>query len=192
MKREFLKELGIADDVLDKIMAENGKDIEGLKTQVEKDKNAISALTTERDGLKTQLAEANKQIDGFRDLDIEGVKKQADEWKAKAEQAQKDAEKQLAELKFDHALDAKLSGAKAKDAQLVKTLLKRDDLKLTEDGNILGLDDQLSKIKEEREYLFEPEDGDPILIKGGTGGSGGGSDDLNDVRAIMGLPQIKD
>ena len=82
MKREFLKELGIADDVLDKIMVENGKDIESLKTQVEKDKNAISALTTERDGLKTQLADANKQIDGFRDLDIEGVKKQADEWKA--------------------------------------------------------------------------------------------------------------
>ena len=29
MKREFLKELGIEDEVIDKIMDENGKDIEG-------------------------------------------------------------------------------------------------------------------------------------------------------------------
>ena len=33
MKREFLKELGIEDEVIDKIMDENGKDIEGLKSQ---------------------------------------------------------------------------------------------------------------------------------------------------------------
>ena len=31
MKREFLKEMGLEQDQIDKILAENGKDIEGLK-----------------------------------------------------------------------------------------------------------------------------------------------------------------
>lgn len=35
MKREFLKELGLTDEQIDKIMAENGKDIEKYKTLAE-------------------------------------------------------------------------------------------------------------------------------------------------------------
>ncbi len=35
MKREFLKNLGLEDEVIDKIMAENGKDIEKAKGDLE-------------------------------------------------------------------------------------------------------------------------------------------------------------
>ena len=45
MKREFLKGFDIADDVIDKIMAENGKDIEAEKSKV-------TALKTENETLK--------------------------------------------------------------------------------------------------------------------------------------------
>lgn len=76
MKREFLKELELTDEAIDKIMAENGKDIEGFKSKV-------STLETERDGLKTQLDEANTQIEGFKELDVDGIKAAADEWKQK-------------------------------------------------------------------------------------------------------------
>lgn len=64
MKREFLKELGLTDEQIDFIMAENGKDVEAVKA-------------------KTTTAEAGKQIEAFKGMDIEGVKKSADEWKAK-------------------------------------------------------------------------------------------------------------
>ena len=33
MKRDFLKELGIAEEAIDKIMAENGRDIEAAKAK---------------------------------------------------------------------------------------------------------------------------------------------------------------
>lgn len=181
MKTEFLKELGLEQEVIDKIMAENGKDIEGFKAKV-------SALETERDGLKTQLDEANTQIEGFKELDVDGIKAAADEWKQKAEQAEQDSAKQLAELKFNHALESKLAGTKAKDAAIVAGLLDRDALKLTEDG-ILGLDEQLSKIKEEKGFLFESEDDkDPkLVIGGGTGGSLEGDANEASLRAAMGL-----
>lgn len=180
MKREFLKELELTDEAIDKIMAENGKDIEGFKSKV-------STLETERDGLKTQLDEANTQIEGFKELDVDGIKAAADEWKQKAEQAEQDSAKQLAELKFNHALESKLAGTKAKDATIVAGLLDRDALKLTEDG-ILGLDEQLSKIKEEKGFLFESDDKDPkLVIGGGTGGSLEGDANEASLRAAMGL-----
>lgn len=34
MKREFLKELGLEDETINKIMAEHGKDIESYKTRL--------------------------------------------------------------------------------------------------------------------------------------------------------------
>lgn len=55
MKTEFLKELGLSEEQIKSVMAENGKDI-----AVEKDK--AKTATSELDGIKNQLTEANKTI----------------------------------------------------------------------------------------------------------------------------------
>ncbi len=69
MKREFLNELGISDkDIVDKIMQENGKDIESVKSKF-----------ADYDSVKEQLAAANKQNEEFGKLHYEGLKKTADE-----------------------------------------------------------------------------------------------------------------
>jgi predicted nucleic acid-binding Zn-ribbon protein len=162
MKREDLTKLGLIDDaVIDAIMAANGKDIEGHKAK-------LVTLQTEADGIKVQLTDANKQIEGFKGLDIEGVKKAADDWKAKAEQATADAVKQVAGLKFDHALDGALTGAKARNAKAVRALLQSDALKLQDDGSIMGLKEQLEKIKSENDYLFESDTPTPRIVSGGN------------------------
>ncbi len=147
MKREFLKRLELADDIIDQIMAEHGKGIEKYKTANETQK-------TELDGLKEQLAEANKTVESFKDLDVEGIKKAADEWKAKAEKADADAKAKIEAMQFDHALDGALTGAKAKNIKAVKALLDMEKVKL-EDGKITGLDSQLEALKTENGYLFE-------------------------------------
>lgn len=69
MKREELKNLGLTDEQIKFVMDENGKDINAQKAIVEQKDQEIAALTTERDGLKTQVAD--------RDKDIEDLKKQA-------------------------------------------------------------------------------------------------------------------
>ena len=164
MKRDDVKKLlgdQIGDDVIDKIMAEHGKDIEGKKAEV-------STLTTERDALKTQLDQASQQIDSFKTMDIEGVKKSADEWKAKAEQAAKDAEVQVHKLKFEHALEASLTGAKAKDIKSVAAHLNTELLKMGEDGTISGLKEQLEKIQSEHDYLFVSDVPTPTIVTGGS------------------------
>jgi predicted nucleic acid-binding Zn-ribbon protein len=152
MKREFLKGLELTDEVIDKIMAEHGKGIEKYKTAAETQK-------AELDGLKEQLAEANKTVESFKELDIEGIKKAADEWKAKAEKAEAESKAKIEAMQFEHALDGALTGAKAKNIKAVKALLDLDKIKF-DDGKITGLDSQLEAIKAENGYLFDAvEDG---------------------------------
>ena len=55
MKREFLKDMKLTDEQIDAIMAENGKDVNSLKEQV-------NSLTTEKDGLQSQLTDRDTQL----------------------------------------------------------------------------------------------------------------------------------
>ena len=159
MKREELEKLGLEKEAIDSIMALHGRDIEANKAK-------ISAAEAERDGLKSQLDEAAKAIDGFKALDIEGVKKSADEWKAKAEQAAKDAEAQVYQVRYESALSDALKASKAKNVKAVRALLDEANLKLTDDG-LVGLKEQLEKVKPENDYLFESDMPTPQIVSGG-------------------------
>ena len=159
MQRNELEKLGLEKDAIDQIMALHGRDIEANKAKV-------SAIEAERDGLKSQLDEAAKAIEGFKALDIEGVKKQADEWKAKAEQAKVEAEKQVYQVRYESALSDALKASKAKNVKAVRALLNEADLKLTDDG-LVGLKEQLEKVKPENDYLFESDVPTPKIVSGG-------------------------
>ena len=82
MKREYLKALDIgggahlSDEIIEQIMSEQGKHDGELQA-------TITTLTTERDGLKTQLSDANTEIQSYKDMDIEGIKQAAADWEAK-------------------------------------------------------------------------------------------------------------
>jgi len=181
MKREDLIKLEIAEELVDKIMALHGK-------SVEKHKADFTAATTELEGIKTQLTEANTAIEGFKKLDIDGVKAAADEWRTKAEQAQAEAAAQISKLKFDHALDGALTGAKAKSLKAVKAHLEPDLLKLAEDGSISGLKEQLEKIQSENDYLFESDTPAPRVVAGGKNKNVLGDPMVIAVRKAAGLP----
>lgn len=72
MKREYLKSLELSEEIIDKIMDENGKDVEAVKNKY-----------ADYDNIKVQLKEANKQIENFKNMDIDKIKKAADDWKKK-------------------------------------------------------------------------------------------------------------
>lgn len=145
MKREDLTALGITDAaVLDKIMDLHGADLTKLQ-------NTVSTLTTERDGYKTQLGEANGKLAGY-DPD----------WKTKADTAQAEADKKVNALKFDYALSDALKSAKARDVLAVKAHLNMDGLKQNGD-EIVGLKEQLEKIKTDNGYLFETDEKPPVF-----------------------------
>jgi hypothetical protein len=178
---EFLK--GIISDELYTQLSEALKDKKDVKLgnlaggeYVGKGK--FDAQTTENGGLKTQLKDANKQIEDFKGMDVEGIKKAADDWKIKAEKAESDAQKQISEMQFSHALETELSKAGARNPKTIKALLDMDKLKNV-DGNIIGLKDQMDNLKKDESYLFNESSNDDDLNKTkvtvNSGGSHGGA-----------------
>lgn len=169
MTRDFLKNFKAADgselpkEVIDAIMAENGRDI-----------NAAKAPFADYDSIKQQLTDANKTIDGFKEMDIDGVKRSADEWKAKAEQAQKDADERVAAAQFDNALDIAILAAKAKNNKAVKALLDVETLRKStnRDADITAA---LEAVRKDSAYLFDDGSNPPPVSGAGTGGSAGGN-----------------
>jgi predicted nucleic acid-binding Zn-ribbon protein len=185
MKREDLKKLGIEDEVIDKIMAMNGQDIESHKTK-------LTTAQTELKASQDQLKEANQQIEKFKGMDVESIQKAADEWKTKAEKAEQAASEQITKLKFDHALESALSDAKAKNPKAVKALLNTEGLKLNEDGSILGLKEQLETITKENDYLFESENPTPKIVTVGNNKTVVGDAVVNAAREAAGLPPLEE
>ena len=150
MKREELKALELSDEAIDAVMKLHGKDIEDSNTRAAETDQTIKDL-------QKQVADASKTIEGFKKLDPEAIQKEADDWKAQAEKAKEEAQETIQKLKFDHALEATLTGARAKNPKAVKALLDMEALKLTDDGSIVGLKEQIEKVQSENDYLFDSE-----------------------------------
>ena len=65
--RDFLKGLDLDKETIDTIMAEYGKNVQGLKEQIEEYKG----YKTENDNLSKQLEEKEKSMKGFEDISNE-------------------------------------------------------------------------------------------------------------------------
>lgn len=94
--------MGLTDEQISGIMKENGKDVEAAK-----------ARFADYDSLKEQLSKASQTIDGFKAMDIDGIKKAAVESRRDQIADQKRSEPNLGvrwdPQAFDEALDRVLS-----------------------------------------------------------------------------------
>ena len=157
MKRNFLTGLGLDDDIISKIMDENGRDIE-------REKAVAKSLKEDHDNLKLKMSDMETELKtalNAESSDIGSLKKSVDDWKAKAEAAQAEIEKaktdadaKISGWEFDRDLDVALKAAKVKDPKIVLPLLNRESLKRTDKG-IEGLDEQLKPFTESHDYLFD-------------------------------------
>lgn len=156
MKREDVKAIipDITEEQLQQIMDLHSGDIGAHK-------QSIDTLKAERDAARTQLAEANKKLEGY-DPD----------WKTKAEQAQQQADQQIADLKAGYAADSAASGLKFTSDSAKKAFmadLKAKKLPLQDDGTLLGFDDYVASYKKTDPGAFAPEGGLPRVSGSATG-----------------------
>lgn len=177
MKREFLKELGIEDkEVIDKIMDENGKDIETAKGKNNDDK--VKELQAEVDKLNGQIKERDGQLDELKKSagDNKELQKQIDDLKDANKAAQEKHDSEMAELKKSSAIRQALSEAKARNIQAVMSLI--DTSKVSIDGeNTVGLKEQIDKLMTEEDTKFLFESGKPKITGAEPGKSGDGEPD---------------
>lgn len=165
---------------------------QGLETEFSesyREAQELMELNTELEGVKGQLSQANEQIAGFKELDIEGVKQKAAEWEQKYNQAAENSAREIEQLKFDFALDRELTKAQARNPKAVKALLDRDALKYDK-GKIIGLEEQLETLKKKEDSAFLFGSAAPTVQFTTQSQSFHQMND-NDARAVMGLAPVK-
>ncbi len=165
---------------------------QGLETEFSesyREAQELMELNTELEGVKGQLSQANEQIAGFKELDIEGVKQKAAEWEQKYNQAAENSAREIEQLKFDFALDKELTKAQARNPKAVKALLDRDALKYDK-GKIIGLEEQLETLKKNEDSAFLFGSAAPTVQFTTQSQSFHQMND-NDARAVMGLAPVK-
>ena len=159
MKLDELQALGIGKEQADGIFALAGRDIE-------QHKQTIAALSAERDGLRAQLDEANEKLAGYDPA-----------WREKAAEAKREAERELASLRYNHAAlrqtdGIRFSSESARTAFLADLQAKNFPL---QDDRILGFDDYLKAYRERDPDAFAAEK--PALhFTGSAPGPAGGTD----------------
>ena len=132
MKREFLQGLKVGEtplpkEVIDAIMAENGRDIETVK-----------AHYADYDALKQAEADGAKQ------------------WQQKLDQQVDTHRREMSELIFSHNLEKAILAAKGRNAKAITALLDIDALKASE-NQTADLEQALKNLKIDCSYLFQTE-----------------------------------
>lgn len=171
MNREFLKELGLEDETIEKVMVEHGK-------TVNKAKSDLDQVTTERDNLKETLSERDTQLEDLSKQAKDSKELQDTITKLQEDNKKKDTEHQetLAKERKLAKLELKLRDDLAKNPKAVKALIDVDKISLDGD-NLIGYDEQVNPLKESDGYLFgkDVKPNSPTIVAPGNPNGGGGT-----------------
>lgn len=132
---------------------------EGYKTVADYRKTT-ERLESEIEAQKSRAETAEETLKSFDGIDPAKLNEELENWKQKAEQAEKDAEAKIAERDFADALKAEMEGYKFTSAAAKKSVMaevQAAGLKL-KDGKILGLSDLIEQIKASDASAFVDEE----------------------------------
>jgi predicted RNase H-like nuclease (RuvC/YqgF family) len=122
---------------------------EATEEQISKIVNKFEQQQRQTVQLEQQLKEANKQIESFKSLDVDGIQKAADEWKTRYEQTAKESKANLKKLQYEFAVKSKADSLKFSSNSAKKAFLRDiNEQNLSFDGeNIMGFDDFVENYK---------------------------------------------
>lgn len=165
MKREFLQnfkvgELPLTDEIINAIMAENGRDIEAAKKPF-----------ADYDSIKEQLETAKNGLKAFEGVDV--AKLQGEITKLKGQLDDKDTEWQgkLDAMAFDGKVKDAITAAEGKNVKAITALLDLEKLRgsKNQDADLKAALEGLQKA-EDSGFLFGDDQGAPPPYSPGAGG----------------------
>lgn len=139
MKKEDLTALGMTEEQAEKALA-----IHNAELTAESEK--FSAAQRELEASKATVKEIADKLKTYDGVDVEKLKADVTAWEKKYND-------DMAAAKVESALELALTKAGAKDVSLAKHLIDRSIIK-SDGGNLMGLTEQLDKIKSEKSWLF--------------------------------------
>lgn len=123
-------------------------------------KENYTRLQTESAGYKQQIDDANKEIQSYKDMNIEGIRQSAADWEAKYNKETKDLQDKLASQERTFAAERYLDGQKIKSPLSRKTILHEFLAQNMEfkDGKFTGADEYMRSVREQYPDEFEADE----------------------------------
>ncbi|HUM43116.1 MAG TPA: phage scaffolding protein [Fervidobacterium sp.] len=149
--KELLKDVGVGDEKLNELISNINKEIPKYfipKSKYNEVAEAKKQLEEEINVRNTQLEELKKSAG-----ENENLKRQIEELQSANKQKDEEYQRQIKDLQITNAIKLALSG-KVHDEDIVSQLIKKDELVLSEDGKVIGLDEQINSLKETKGFLF--------------------------------------
>lgn len=150
MKTEELKDLGLNEEQIKGVMALKGKAF-----QAETDK--VAEITAERDSLNEQIAQRDKDIKALKKSagDNEELSTKLSDLQAKYDSDTQALNEKLATTKLNSEITQALAQTTARDPQDLKAFLNIDEIKLNDTGELIGLNEQITNLQQNKAYLFD-------------------------------------
>lgn len=147
MNKEALLALGLTEELSTKIMETYGHMLP---------KSRLDEAIAERDNYKTQLIDRDKQLKELEKSvgDNKELKEQIEKLQKDNKEASDKYFRDLHDLQLNNAVELAITGAKGKNGKAIKALLNLEKAEI-KDGKVIGLEEQLTKLKESDGYLFE-------------------------------------
>lgn len=152
MKKDELLELGVSDEVAEKIVSLANSELSGFVPKSRLDK-VIEQRDQYKTDYETSVAETKKLADSAKDID--SLKNEIAKLSETNKQLISDHEAEISKLALDNAAEMAFVKAGAKNTKAVKALMSDflADAKL--EGDVVkGIDEAITKLKETDGYLF--------------------------------------
>lgn len=167
MKTSFLKGLGIEDqETINAIMAENGKDINNVRDELDETKKQLTQLKNDLENKTTELdtlKEHTKDYDGLQEK-INQLELDKATLTTEKAQLQVDLDTKMGALQKTHAIENALRDSGAKNIKATMALLDLEKITF-KDSKLTGITEQLEQLKGGEDTAF-------LFGTGGTGPSG--------------------
>lgn len=182
MKRQFLEELGLDKEQIDKVMSEYGKGVEAAKGEYAELENKVKET-------EALLATANEKIKSFEDttLTIEEIKAEAKEYKEKYEEVESAKNK----LEFTYSLKEELEKYNPHDLNDLISYIKEDEV-IVKDGKFENLDTIVNELQEKKPHWFKKEEpAKPQFTSSTTGNAPSTTMTFDEFKELPFLEQVK-
>lgn len=181
MKRDFLQNFKVGDqpltpEIIDAIMAENGRDIEAAKKPF-----------ADYDSIKEQLQTAKDGLKAFEGVDVAQLQGQIATLNTQLADKDKEWQEKLDTMAFEGKVKDAITAARGKNVKAISALLDMDALKASKNQDV-DIKSAVEALQKESGYLFD-EEGNPPPYAGGTGKNPTGkySAEIAAIRAASGL-----
>ena len=120
------------------------------RNRLNEESDKVKELRSQLQDYDTQIEELKKHADASSELQ-DKIKEIQDAKKEEVESLNN----KLRQKTLDNEVEKELIKRKARNPKAVKALLDNDTIKLEEDDSVVGLSEQLDKLQESDDYLFE-------------------------------------